>query len=441
MKIVFIHPDLGIGGAERLVLDMGKNITLLLVVNQKQTLINKYLLITLFSLTGLTLKNMGHSVHFVTSHHNSEHCFKETKDGTLNVTVIGDHLPRNLFNRFHALCAYFRMIYIAICLFVKKDLIYLTDCDLFIVDQISISIYFLRWFIRRRNKMTKILFYCHFPDQLLTERKTIIKKMYRFPIDWLEEKTTGLADCIVVNSNFTATVFRQTFQRLKNHDLQVIYPICNFTLLDSPVKGSLKDLKLDKNVTTVFLSLNRFERKKNHELAVQAFAYTKELLQDKPKLLNSIHLIIAGGYDERLQENVEYFKQLADLAESMGMKSDISLISSPSDQEKQLLLHSCTAVLYTPQNEHFGIVPLEAMYMGRPVIACNSGGPLETVIDNETGYHCEPNYKSFAQKMLSFVYDKSLSREMGINGRNHVKQTFSSLRFKKHLQHIIEQLC
>ena len=37
MKIVFIHPDLGIGGAERLVLDMGKNITLLLVVNQKQT--------------------------------------------------------------------------------------------------------------------------------------------------------------------------------------------------------------------------------------------------------------------------------------------------------------------------------------------------------------------------------------------------------------------
>jgi len=37
------------------------------------------------------------------------------------------------------------------------------------------------------------------------------------------------------------------------------------------------------------------------------------------------------------------------------------------------------ALIYTPTNEHFGIVPLEAMYMEKPVIACNSGGPTETI--------------------------------------------------------------
>ena len=49
----------------------------------------------------------------------------------------------------------------------------------------------------------KIVFYCHFPDQLLTERSTTLKALYRVPIDWLEEKTTAMADKILVNSHFT----------------------------------------------------------------------------------------------------------------------------------------------------------------------------------------------------------------------------------------------
>lgn len=43
------------------------------------------------------------------------------------------------------------------------------------------------------------------------------------------------------------------------------------------------------------------------------------------------------------------------------------------------------ALVYTPVNEHFGITPLEAMAAGRPVIACNTGGPCETVIHGQTG--------------------------------------------------------
>jgi alpha-1,3/alpha-1,6-mannosyltransferase len=43
-------------------------------------------------------------------------------------------------------------------------------------------------------------------------------------------------------------------------------------------------------------------------------------------------------------------------------------------------------LLYTPANEHFGIVPIEAMHLGCVVIACNSGGPLESIEDGETGF-------------------------------------------------------
>ena len=58
---------------------------------------------------------------------------------------------------------------------------------------------------------------------------------------------------------------------------------------------------------------------------------------------------------------------------------NIVFLCSFTDEEKIFLLTSATCLLYTPSNEHFGIVPIEAMFMKLPVIACNSGGPLETV--------------------------------------------------------------
>ena len=59
--VAFLHPDLGIGGAERLIVD-----------------------------AALALKRRGHPVHLYTSHHEPDRCFKETADGTLEVTVYGD---------------------------------------------------------------------------------------------------------------------------------------------------------------------------------------------------------------------------------------------------------------------------------------------------------------------------------------------------------------
>ena len=163
-KIIFLHPDLGIGGAERAVID-----------------------------AAMALKSRNHAVEFVTAHHDPKHCFRETIDGSLSVTVVGDWLPRSIFGYFYAMCAYLRMIYAAIYLVVFSA----KSFDMIICDQISACVPFLKWSKR------KVLFYCHFPDMLLTQRKSTLKKLYRMPIDWLEEKTTGQADVVLVNSNFT----------------------------------------------------------------------------------------------------------------------------------------------------------------------------------------------------------------------------------------------
>jgi len=61
MKIAFIHPDLGLGGAERLVVD-----------------------------AAIGLKSRGHDVEFFTSHHDPSHCFKETRDGVWSLENDSD---------------------------------------------------------------------------------------------------------------------------------------------------------------------------------------------------------------------------------------------------------------------------------------------------------------------------------------------------------------
>ena len=132
--------------------------------------------------------------------------------------------------------------------------------------------------------------------------------------------------------------------------------------------------------TKLLVSLNRYERKKNIGLAIQAVARLKG---SKGKL------VIAGGYDERVTENVEHDQELQALAEKEGIS--VIFLRSISNDERLLLLEHTTALLYTPENEHFGIVPVEAMYMGAVVVACNSGGPTESVAHGETGYLLSPD--------------------------------------------------
>lgn len=124
----------------------------------------------------------------------------------------------------------------------------------------------------------------------------------------------------------------------------------------------------------------------------------KELLaSDRAKTWEGVCLVVAGGYDERVAENVEHYRELVDLAAKHNLGQHVVFVRSFSDKDKLRLLRRCFCLLYTPVNEHFGITPLEAMYMERPVIATNTGGPLETVRDGATGFLCPRSPAAFAE--------------------------------------------
>lgn len=394
VRVLFLHPDLGIGGAERAVID-----------------------------AALALKSKNHEVQFVTAHHDPSHCFQETKDGTLKVTCVGDWLPRKVFGRFYALCAYIRMIYAAFYVVVSPSM----QFDVVFCDQISACIPVLLL------SAARILFYCHFPDMLLTSRKSFLKTLYRKPIDKLEEYTTGMAHKVLVNSHFTAGIFKETFKSLGHVQPAVLYPIPDFNALNKAFDNEFVEKLPSKPF--LFLSINRYEKKKNISLAIKAF----EKLVEKHGTSN-VHLIIAGGYDERVTENREYYKELKDLVDKLSLTEHVTFLRSFSDAQKRSLLSSATCLLYTPENEHFGIVPIEAMYLQCPVIAANSGGPLETVADGTTGYLCDPLPDKFSEAMSKFVKDENLHKKLGEAGKNRVIQKFSFKQFTEQLCDIVESL-
>eukprot|EP00771_Trimastix_marina_P001996 gnl/Trimastix_PCT/3106.p1 GENE.gnl/Trimastix_PCT/3106~~gnl/Trimastix_PCT/3106.p1 ORF type:complete len:431 (+),score=101.49 gnl/Trimastix_PCT/3106:183-1295(+) len=359
-----------------------------------------------------------------TAHRDVNHCFSETKDGTLKVNVRGDWLPRTIFRRCYALCSVLRMVYLAfyMSLFAGRF-------DVIFCDQVSACIPVFRLFTR-----AKVVFYCHFPDKCLcTERRSALKRCYRWFLDGFEGFTTGLAHTTLVNSQFTARTFRKEFPRIKTEP-RVVYPCINTDEYHtSPIesfRGREKELGPAAPCTSfrhVVVSINRFERKKNLALAVDMLA---RLRDRDPALFRDTALVLAGGYDPQNRENVEHLQELKDAAQAAGIAEHVLFVPSFSTAQRSFLFAAARCLVYTPSNEHFGIVPVEAMYSGVPVIACASGGPLESVEDGVTGYLCAPDPGAFADaahRLLSL--DEEARRAMTEAGKQRVLDLFSLATF------------
>jgi alpha-1,3/alpha-1,6-mannosyltransferase len=181
--------------------------------------------------------------------------------------------------RFSILCAILRQLHLALSLLVSGEL---ANYDCLFIDQLSACIPLFRFFA----PPIRVLFYCHFPDYMLAPRASLAKSLYRIPFDWIEGFTTGMADTIVVNSNFTKSVFATAFPKigLVPH---VVYPCVDVTEKKSNVQDE-EPTFLSEDGRKILLSINRFERKKNIGLAIKAFAR----LTDSER--RSSRLIIAG---------------------------------------------------------------------------------------------------------------------------------------------------
>lgn len=178
-----------------------------------------------------------------------------------------------------------------------------------------------------------------------------------------------------------------------------------------------------------FLLPGRIMWTKNIELGIEAFGVVRK---QHPALAH-MRLVIAGFVDEKSRP---YIARLRAMAAPIG---NVEFVESPSDEELFALYQSAHAIVYTPFNEDWGLVPLEGMALGKPVIAVDRGGPRETILHGETGFLVPPEPVRFAECMATLARSAETTRRMGTAAHRHA-QRFDTRLFARQVDDRLERL-
>lgn len=150
----------------------------------------------------------------------------------------------------------------------------------------------------------------------------------------------------------------------------------------------------------VIFAPSRLESLKRQGLLIEAMALTR----------SSTMAVIAG--DGTMRE--AYARRI----EELGIGWKVRMLGAISREEMLAWYANCVGVFFGPQDEDYGYITLEAMLAAKPVLTCtDSGGPLEFVLDGETGYVRDPDPRMIADAIDHLAADPGRARAMGEAGR------------------------
>ena len=344
---------------------------------------------------GDSLKKLGHEVAYFTAIYDEEKAFEEFRKE--NVIVSNGKL--DYFGRFRAITAYRESKE------MMKAGIDKFKPDLFVFS----SNYYLA------DKYKPSMIYCHHPEQLLVKKSDLIRRLLHFPIDREENKGFKETNSILCNSDFTKSAIHEKF----NRNSTIIFPgvdINKFTLNETDNK--------------YILTVNRIVPNKN-------LTFSIELIKKMKRRNNKIKLIIIGvkqpGFEWHLDELNKKIKEL-DLIDNVEIHTNVT------DSELVNSYKNCSVFLYTPKEEHFGIAPIEAMACGKPVIAFNTGGPKETIINDITGYLLQDDLDQWENKIFDLLENNQKRMKMGMSARNRAVEEFSWDAFMRKIKENLGQI-
>jgi len=151
------------------------------------------------------------------------------------------------------------------------------------------------------------------------------------------------------------------------------------------------------------LSLGRMVERKGVETTIRAV-----------REVAGAELVVAGGGDATTDPEVA---RLNAVAEDCGVADRVRFVGQVARDDVPALIRSADVVVSVPWYEPFGMVPLEAMACGVPVIASAVGGHLDTVVDGRTGALVPPRHEwALAERLRELFADPSRLAAMGSAG-------------------------
>lgn len=161
------------------------------------------------------------------------------------------------------------------------------------------------------------------------------------------------------------------------------------------------------------------------------------LISALPRLLaewSDLQLVAVGEGDDQ--------QWLETLADQRGVRSHVHFLTKLSYPEIVACYQACEIFALPSGGEGFGMVYLEAMACGKPVIGGAHGGAPEVIADGKSGYlvhHGDAG--ELAISIETLLKDPVLARDMGARGRERVEQEFRFGVFAKAFKKILRELC
>lgn len=227
-------------------------------------------------------------------------------------------------------------------------------------------------------------------------KKVFVRLTLHYIRRW-DIQTLKRVDYFIADSEFVAARIKKTYKR----DSTVIYP---------PV--DIVGFSFCEQKENFYLTASRLVSYKKTKLIVEAF----NEMPDKK-------LVVIG--------NGEEFESIQKIA-----KKNIILLGFVSQNTLIEYMQKARAFVYAAV-EDFGIVPIEAMSCGTPVIALNKGGTAETVINNYNGIHFDEQTKKDIIKAIHRFEESKIDKYKVQNST----KLFSTNRFYNEISQFIEEKC
>ncbi|MFZ5366045.1 MAG: glycosyltransferase family 4 protein [Patescibacteria group bacterium] len=214
----------------------------------------------------------------------------------------------------------------------------------------------------------------------------------------VDRRLVSKIDYIFANSLYGASLIEKIYQR--KADL-FAYPATNPNIYKP--KGRKRNY---------IFTISRLDKQKNIDILIKAFSRLP------PKIKNQYQLLIGGQGNEKAR--------LTELVLELGLENKVKFLGEVIEKDLPLYYAEAKIVIFLGENEPFGLVPVEAMACGTPLVALKSGGVRESVIDGETGVLLDSkDEKKLAVTVEKLLFDKHFLNNLSRKARRHVLKNFS----------------
>ena len=200
-----------------------------------------------------------------------------------------------------------------------------------------------------------------------------------------------------------------------------------------PPKGkeSLKE-ELGLSSDPVVFTLGRLDPRKGFDLYFRAAAQVRKQLGDE----NRVQFVLSAGTSDDNKHEAQERNRLQELIKSLSIEDDIIWREVLPESDIPRYYGASDLFVMPSRYELFGIVMLEAMACGVPVVATKFGGPPEVIVDGETGRLVDPtDIESFAAAIAELIRDPDRRKRMGEAARKAIESKYSWNRLaERHLQ-------